>query len=118
MRIKRPIEQEQNPELWVPDGMPEFKVGDKVRWRISPECEFKCLGCGISFHAHCQPEGKGTIATLKGSLLIECASSKGSLYKCGTTSKMDAHTYQIEMDELTESDHIFWATASELIPLE
>ena len=118
MTSNPPIQQEQNPESYVPDGMPELKVGMRVRWRISSECDWKCDGCEVSFHAHCQPEGRGVIALLRVAGRIQCASSQGSLYKCKKESSMGSHEYQIEMDEIAEPSNIFWAAAAELIPLE
>lgn len=117
MTSNPPIQQEQSPESYVPENQPEIKVGDEVAWRISGECEWKCEGCGVSFHAHCQPKGKGVIAKVSTGRPIQCASSKGTLYKCGKNSSMGNHEYQIKMDESSEYCGIFWAAASQLIPL-
>ena len=114
MRIKRPIEQEQNPELWVPDGMPEFKVGDKVRWRISPECPYKCGECGEDFHHTADLSGKaGTIGRIHDSL-------QGTIHRRGPCYGLsighEGHIYGIDMPDGPPPIG-FWAAASELIPV-
>ena len=49
--MTHPIQQEQNPELWKPAGMPEWKVGMRVRVRVSGECSVSCVSCwGAIFH--------------------------------------------------------------------
>lgn len=42
--MTHPIQQQQNPEPWVPDGMPGWKVGMRVRVRISGECDVLLSG--------------------------------------------------------------------------
>lgn len=117
-----PIQQEQNPEPWVPEGMPEFKMGVTVRWRISPECEFRCEDCGTDMHMEGRT-GIGKITALndyeKLLCLEECSCS--NITGCGGFIPITTHIYFIEVRPCLEHDddgHGFWATASELILVE
>lgn len=55
-----PIQPQQNPTEWVPDGMPEFKVGMRVQVNLRGECERACSLCG-HLSRHLSTEGNGTV---------------------------------------------------------
>ncbi len=115
--MTHPIQQQQNPEPWVPEGMPEWKVGMRVRWRISSECGFKCLGCGISPHSLHPDTGEGIIDSIVPDghhLFCEVH----GISNCGTVMIARGHTYEISA--LSDKDLTvvgFWAAASELVLL-
>lgn len=104
---RAPIQQEQNPDSYVPEGMPEWKVGMHVRWRISPECPYKCEGCGIDLHHHSEEGHEATIGAV--------SFSRPYCSKCGHWGNPSlGHGYFVEV--LANGDG-FWAAASELAPL-
>ena len=49
--------------FWIPDNIPTFKTGDRVRIRLNGECGFRCLNeeCGESFHDWVENGDIGTI---------------------------------------------------------
>lgn len=110
------IQQEQHPEPYVPEGMPEFKVGMRVQWRISPECGWKCRECDENWHCDYPPEGEGIINHIwNSSNGIECSTCYAVKF-----TKEEGHVYGIAVQESPPDHpeyHGFWAAAAELIPL-
>ena len=98
---------------WIPSGMPEFKVGMRVRWRISPECGWKCSGCGTGLHAHVPSTGEGLLARIKDDLNIMC--DKTDIHSCRTLSHNENHNYAVRFGDGDAEG--FWAAASELVPI-
>ncbi len=113
-----PIQQEQNPEPYRPEGMPKLEVGMRVRWRISPECGFKCPDCAMDWHGY-PSGGTGSV----GNVIDDGWEMKCSMLEdggCGRSYKnRHSHNFFIRADEpiLQMEDDGFWAAASELIPL-
>lgn len=104
---------------YVPDGMPELKVGMKVRWRISSECDYKCGKCKNDGHfphqcSQCSNRTQGEITGLHD----PC---KGRIMECckGPAESWESHHYFIRVHDL-DADlpcEGFWAAAAELIPI-
>lgn len=108
------IQPESNPEPYRPSGMPEFKVGDPVRWRISAECGYRCEDCGVDGHV-----------PIPGCEVCKNA-TQGHIYQIGTDKyryhtgpckgtvrNMEHHKYFIWIHDTPECKG-FWAAASEL----
>ncbi len=94
---------------YVPEGMPEWKAGMHVGWRISPECPCKCEKCGLDFH-HRGSQGEGVLGAAAWSIARYCAPLEGG---CGKLNPANNHDYFIDVDR----GDGFWASGSELIPL-
>lgn len=115
-----PIEQEVNPEDYRPDGMPKWKVGMRVRWRISGECGYRCERCGMEAHAgQCPSCLKATTG------VISSIDNKDEERLCGDdctgfTVGHKSHDIFIRIHDAKRGSYCigFWAAASELIPLE
>lgn len=110
--MTHPIHQEQNPEIWKPEGMPEWKIGDLVRWRISSECDWKCIHCRFNRHDAYPGEGEGVIKYLRDpDNLLKCS-------ECFDVSPFGPqHTYGVSVLEESPGHpeyRGFWAAASEL----
>ena len=106
---------------WVPAGMPELKVGMKVRWRISSECPYKCEKCGADMHVHktcddCQNEDTGIITDI----LINYQRYHNSDICRGACIDTTEHDYFIGLHTGRDDNRYrgFWAAASELILIE
>ncbi len=103
-----PIQPERHPQIYRFSGMPEFKVGMEVRWRISPECPYKCEVCGRDFHHHSDERDQGLITGVD--------FSRPFCSKCGHRGNpAHGHGYFIEI--LANGDG-FWAAAAELTLIE
>jgi len=63
---------------YIPKGMPTFKVGMRVRVRLSGECEFKCPGCGLDWHLHIEQGGAGVVKRIVRSREIHCNQINGA----------------------------------------
>ncbi len=114
-----PIQQEQNPEPYRPEGMPKLEVGMRVRWRISPECPYKCDKCGTDFHgpmqcAECADATDGVITAIKTSF-GDMTHRRWLGSDCdGGTVFNRTHPYFIELHDVWDTCRGFWAAASEL----
>ena len=109
------IQPQQHPEPYRPDNLRDWKVGDKVAWRISSECPYKCGGCGFNCH-WLGNTGEGFIDEINHSPTF--THFRDVRDGCGAISNTYSHDYCViaEPDAAT-SYRGFWATASELIPI-
>ena len=108
--MTHPIQQEQNPEPWIPEGMPEWKVGMHVRVRVSGECSAQCPnGCPWREHANWNDDMGyiSAIGRLEGTGCTICGGSWIRNY-----SGSEDHNYAV-----TFNNGIVQYAASELIPL-
>lgn len=114
-----PIEQMQGAvPLWN-SGRPEPKVGDRVRYRISPECPYRCPGCSVDAHF---PEefGRSGVAevdkiTSGGDLKCKSTMARKG---CGADVACLSHNYGLYIRNEPVSFTGFWACLAELEVIE
>ena len=104
------IQPQQNPELWKPAGMPEWKVGMRVRWRISSECDWSCGQCGRDWHEWHPSEGEGVLRRILDTRISYFC------HNCGSDFAYKGHVFCVDRDGYPHTEG-FWAAASELILL-
>ena len=106
--MTHPIQQQQNPELWKPEGMPEWKVGMRVRVRFSAECDVQCDANS--------PSNKAGIPT--GHTADSEANRKTGIIINIHSARIPKHPFDIKMDVEYEFNNqkfqVVFATASEL----
>ena len=110
-----PIQQEQNPEDYRPEGMPKLEVGMRVRWRISPECGLKCTGCKEDSHIRFGLSGEGELVYIVGVNIEGVEFVHDRPGQCGSVTPLMSHTYGVFVNPDAEpGNRGFWAAASEL----
>lgn len=106
-----PIQPQQNPELYRPEGMPEFKVGMRVRVRVSAECPCDCAFCG---HERIHKELSGSGYLINRPWLTSCEFC-GHVETSTIFAERTGHLYSVKLDNDPTEVRPF--AASELIPL-
>lgn len=107
--VRRPGEPEYRPE-----GLREPQVGDKVRYRISPECPYRCTGCGKDLH-HFGPMGEGVIEQIGVAGTMRHTSRSGG---CGKVNANQRHHYGVVIEPEAAVFRGFWACLAELEVIE
>ena len=101
---------------YIPEGMPELKVGMRVHVKVSGECSLECTACDSKSN-HYGEMGEGTV---RGNVWdrppfsITCGGC-GSERDSREFGQSTGHIYGVRLDKTGDISSF---TASELIPLE